>query len=70
MEDVNKKFDALKDAESRGWVEEHKPAPRQKKVVKVKILQTLKHDDLVATLHFYLWSFLHYKIDALKRVMI
>ena len=38
VEDVNKKFDALKDAESRGWVEEHKPPPRQKKVVKVKTL--------------------------------
>ncbi|KAM3591706.1 uncharacterized protein V6R79_006064 [Siganus canaliculatus] len=34
VEDVNKKFDALKEAESRGWVEEHKPPPRQKKVVK------------------------------------
>lgn len=35
VEDVNKKFDALRDAESRGWVEERKPPPRQKKVVKV-----------------------------------
>ncbi|XP_035768051.1 disks large-associated protein 5 [Neolamprologus brichardi] len=34
VEDVNKKFDALKEAEERGWVEEHKPPPRQKKVVK------------------------------------
>ncbi|XP_049916531.1 disks large-associated protein 5 isoform X2 [Epinephelus moara] len=35
VEDVNKKFDALKEAESRGWVEEHKPPPtRQRKVVK------------------------------------
>ncbi|XP_070783231.1 disks large-associated protein 5 [Enoplosus armatus] len=34
VEDVNKKFDALKDAESRGWVEEHKPPVRQRKVVK------------------------------------
>ncbi|XP_041672535.1 disks large-associated protein 5 isoform X2 [Cheilinus undulatus] len=34
VEDVNKKFDALKEAESRGWVEEHKPAPRQRKAVK------------------------------------
>ncbi|XP_039472064.1 disks large-associated protein 5 isoform X1 [Oreochromis aureus] len=34
VEDVNKKFDALKEAEGRGWVEEHKPPPRQKKVVK------------------------------------
>lgn len=33
---MNKKFDALKEAEGRGWVEEHKPPPRQKKVVKVK----------------------------------
>lgn len=35
MEDVNKKFDSLKEAESRGWVEEQKIAPRQRKVVKV-----------------------------------
>uniref|UniRef100_A0A3Q0R267 Discs, large (Drosophila) homolog-associated protein 5 n=1 Tax=Amphilophus citrinellus TaxID=61819 RepID=A0A3Q0R267_AMPCI len=34
VEDVNKKFDALKEAEGRSWVEEHKPPPRQKKVVK------------------------------------
>lgn len=34
VEDVNKKFEALKDAESRGWAEERKPPPRQKKVVK------------------------------------
>ncbi|KAE8284418.1 Disks large-associated protein 5 [Larimichthys crocea] len=34
VEDVNKKFNALKEAESRGWVAEHKPPPRQKKVVK------------------------------------
>ncbi|XP_070707841.1 disks large-associated protein 5 isoform X2 [Pempheris klunzingeri] len=34
VEDVNKKFDALKEAESRGWVEEHKPLPRQRKAVK------------------------------------
>ncbi|XP_031699766.1 disks large-associated protein 5 isoform X1 [Anarrhichthys ocellatus] len=34
VEDVHKKFEALKEAESRGWVEEHKPPPRQKKVVK------------------------------------
>lgn len=34
VEDVLKKFDALKEAETRGWVEEHKPPPRQKKVVK------------------------------------
>lgn len=39
VEDVNKKFDALKEAESRGWVEEHKPPPqRQRKVAKVKTL--------------------------------
>lgn len=36
VEDVNKKFDALKEAEGRGWVEEHKPLPRQRKVVKVR----------------------------------
>ncbi|XP_042363726.1 disks large-associated protein 5 isoform X1 [Plectropomus leopardus] len=34
VEDVNRKFDALKEAESRGWEEEHKPPPRQRKVVK------------------------------------
>ncbi|XP_044193719.1 disks large-associated protein 5 isoform X2 [Thunnus albacares] len=34
VEDVNKKFDALKEAEARGWMEEHKPPPRQRKVVK------------------------------------
>ncbi|XP_074520017.1 disks large-associated protein 5 [Halichoeres trimaculatus] len=34
VEDVNKKFDTLKEAESRGWVEEQKMAPRQRKVVK------------------------------------
>lgn len=35
VEDVQKKFGALKEAESRGWVEEHKPLPpRQRKVVK------------------------------------
>ncbi|KAJ4928692.1 hypothetical protein JOQ06_004318 [Pogonophryne albipinna] len=28
------KFEALKVAESRSWMEEHKPAPRQRKVVK------------------------------------
>ncbi|KAG9338879.1 hypothetical protein JZ751_025319 [Albula glossodonta] len=34
VEDVMRKFDALKEAESRGWQEEHKPQPRQKKAVK------------------------------------
>ncbi|KAM8887779.1 disks large-associated protein 5 [Synchiropus picturatus] len=34
VEDVNKKFAALKEAEARGWVDEHKPLPRQRKVVK------------------------------------
>uniref|UniRef100_A0A3B3ZIP4 Uncharacterized protein n=1 Tax=Periophthalmus magnuspinnatus TaxID=409849 RepID=A0A3B3ZIP4_9GOBI len=34
VEDVNKKFDALKEAEGRGWMEDHKPLPRQRKVVK------------------------------------
>lgn len=38
MEDVNKKFDALKDAESRAWVEECQPPPRPKRLVKVKSL--------------------------------
>lgn len=38
VQDVNKKFEALRDAESRGWAEEHKPPPRQKKVVKVRNL--------------------------------
>ncbi|XP_067100227.1 disks large-associated protein 5 [Osmerus mordax] len=34
VEDVNRKFGALSEAESRGWQEEHKPPPRQKKMVK------------------------------------
>ncbi|MEQ2271744.1 hypothetical protein XENORESO_008593 [Xenotaenia resolanae] len=34
VEDVNKKFDALKEAEGRGWVEEHQPPPQKRKVVK------------------------------------
>ncbi|XP_024141322.1 disks large-associated protein 5 isoform X1 [Oryzias melastigma] len=34
VKDVNKKFDALKEAERRSWVEECKPPPRQRKVVK------------------------------------
>ncbi|KAK7919825.1 hypothetical protein WMY93_011109 [Mugilogobius chulae] len=34
VEDVNKKFDALKKAEECNWVEELKPVPRQRKVVK------------------------------------
>ncbi|XP_072311933.1 disks large-associated protein 5 [Eucyclogobius newberryi] len=34
VEDVIQKFDALKEAEARGWVDEHKPLPRQRKVVK------------------------------------
>ncbi|XP_010788661.1 disks large-associated protein 5-like, partial [Notothenia coriiceps] len=34
VEDVHKKFEALKVAESQSWVEEHKPAPRQRKAVK------------------------------------
>lgn len=35
VEDVDKKFNALKEAEARGWQEEIKPVTRQKKVVKV-----------------------------------
>uniref|UniRef100_A0A8C6TMY3 Discs, large (Drosophila) homolog-associated protein 5 n=1 Tax=Neogobius melanostomus TaxID=47308 RepID=A0A8C6TMY3_9GOBI len=34
VEDVVKKFDALKAAEACGWVEEHKPPSRQRKIVK------------------------------------
>ncbi|XP_076007980.1 disks large-associated protein 5 [Genypterus blacodes] len=34
VEDVYKKFDALREAEASGWKEEHKPAPRQRKAVK------------------------------------
>ncbi|XP_012694419.2 disks large-associated protein 5 isoform X1 [Clupea harengus] len=36
VEDVNRKFNALKEAEGRGWTEEKKPAPapRQKQLVK------------------------------------
>ncbi|KAK3559541.1 hypothetical protein QTP86_013516 [Hemibagrus guttatus] len=36
VEDVDKKFNALKMAEARGWQEEIKPVTRQKKVVKQK----------------------------------
>ncbi|XP_060716468.1 disks large-associated protein 5 isoform X4 [Tachysurus vachellii] len=36
VEDVDKKFNALKEAEARGWQEEIKPVTRQKKVVKQK----------------------------------
>lgn len=39
VEDVDRKFNALKEAEGRGWTEEKKPAPRQKKLVKVKLFQ-------------------------------
>lgn len=34
VEDVNKKFGALSEAESRGWQEECRPPPRQKRVPK------------------------------------
>ncbi|XP_008436371.1 disks large-associated protein 5 isoform X2 [Poecilia reticulata] len=34
VEDVNRKFDALREAEGRGWLEELKPPPRQRRVVK------------------------------------
>ncbi|XP_064808835.1 disks large-associated protein 5 [Oncorhynchus masou masou] len=34
VEDVNNKFGALREAESKGWQEERKPPPRQRKVVK------------------------------------
>ncbi|CAL9698874.1 unnamed protein product [Knipowitschia caucasica] len=34
VEDVHKKFDALKAAEGQSWLEEQKPVPRQRKVVK------------------------------------
>ncbi|XP_077406568.1 disks large-associated protein 5 isoform X2 [Vanacampus margaritifer] len=35
VEDVYRKFDSLKEAEARGWAEEHKPPPpRQRKAVK------------------------------------
>ncbi|XP_029954783.1 disks large-associated protein 5 [Salarias fasciatus] len=34
VEDVGRKFDALKEAEGRGWAEEHRPPPRQRKAVK------------------------------------
>ena len=39
VEDVNRKFNALKEAEGRGWTEEKKqaPAPRQKQLVKVRL---------------------------------
>ena len=35
VEDVFRKFDVLKEAEARSWVEENKPAPRRRKLVKV-----------------------------------
>ncbi|XP_077358114.1 disks large-associated protein 5-like isoform X1 [Festucalex cinctus] len=35
VKDVHRKFDSLKEAEARGWVEEHKPPPpRQRKAIK------------------------------------
>ncbi|XP_035254501.1 disks large-associated protein 5-like isoform X4 [Anguilla anguilla] len=34
VEDVNRKFSVLKEAESRGWQEEHKPLPRIKRTAK------------------------------------
>ncbi|XP_014915457.1 disks large-associated protein 5 isoform X2 [Poecilia latipinna] len=34
VEDVNRKFDALREAEGRGWLEELKPPPRQRRAVK------------------------------------
>ncbi|XP_029383577.1 disks large-associated protein 5 isoform X2 [Echeneis naucrates] len=34
VEDINKKFEALKEAEGRGWVEGQKPPPQLRKVVK------------------------------------
>lgn len=35
VEDVNRKFNALREAEGRGWLEELKPPPRQRRAVKV-----------------------------------
>ncbi|XP_036377994.1 disks large-associated protein 5 [Megalops cyprinoides] len=35
VDDVIRKFDALKEAETRGWQEERKPPPRPKKAVKL-----------------------------------
>ncbi|XP_035469847.2 disks large-associated protein 5 [Scophthalmus maximus] len=42
VEDVKKKFDALKEAEGRDWVEEHKPQPRQRKALKKPSTVTAK----------------------------
>ncbi|KAG7507706.1 hypothetical protein JOB18_042432 [Solea senegalensis] len=42
VEDVKKKFEALREAEGRGWVEEHKPPPRQRKVVKKTVTAPAK----------------------------
>ncbi|MEQ2213165.1 hypothetical protein XENOCAPTIV_010620 [Xenoophorus captivus] len=49
VEDVNKKFDALKEAEGRGWVEEHQPPPQKRKVVKVNTLE-LRRSSVLAML--------------------
>ncbi|KAM9426714.1 disks large-associated protein 5 isoform 3-T3 [Pholidichthys leucotaenia] len=42
VEDVNKKFNALKEAEARDWTEEHKSPQRQRKVVKKQSAATFK----------------------------
>ncbi|XP_061765068.1 disks large-associated protein 5 isoform X2 [Nerophis ophidion] len=42
VEDVSRKFDALKEAEVRGWVEEHKPQTRQRKAVKKPVVPPTK----------------------------
>lgn len=57
MEDVNRKFDVLKDAESLAWVEERKPPPRPKRIVKVKSLRIhkcLHHNSTVFHLVVYI----------------
>ncbi|XP_072770170.1 disks large-associated protein 5 isoform X2 [Nerophis lumbriciformis] len=42
VEDVSRKFDALKEAEVRGWVDEHKPQARQRKAVKKPVVAPAK----------------------------
>lgn len=53
VEDVNRKFDALKDAESLAWVEERKPPPRPKRLVKVKRLHIHTQNSTVFHLVVY-----------------
>ncbi|XP_054877104.1 disks large-associated protein 5 isoform X2 [Poeciliopsis prolifica] len=42
VEDINRKFDALREAEGRGWLEELKPPPRRRRAVKKTSAVTAK----------------------------